>query len=102
MSHQPTSLAQERSISAAPDASSAPPGLVLVTGAGGFIGSHLVEDQLRRGARVRAMDLHLEALDHVVDDRLERIQRDVTDASSLDAAVAGVEVVFHLASKHLE
>ena len=30
---------------------------VLVTGAGGFIGSHVVRDQLDRGHRVRALDI---------------------------------------------
>lgn len=34
----------------------------LITGAGGFIGSHLVEDQLRRGHEVTALDIHTEVL----------------------------------------
>jgi nucleoside-diphosphate-sugar epimerase len=75
---------------------------VLVTGAGGFVGSHLAEDQLRRGLRVRALDLHLQALSGITDGRFERIEGDVTNATVLAQALAGVDVVYHLASKHLE
>ena len=37
---------------------------VLITGAGGFIGSHLVDSQLEKGLDVRAVDLHLDLLKH--------------------------------------
>src|SRR5438045_2827142 len=80
----------------------APVARVLVTGAGGFVGSHLVEDQLRRGRRVRALDLRLEALSELTEARLERIVGDVTSTTVIEQALAGVDVVYHLASKHLE
>ena len=37
---------------------------VLITGAGGFIGSHLVDSQLEQGHEVRAVDLYLDLLQH--------------------------------------
>lgn len=83
---------------------------VLVTGGDGFIGSHLVEALLRRGARVRAMALYNSFgswgwLDHPDPtlpagclDRLEVVMGDVRDAGCVDEAVAGCDAVFHLAA----
>jgi NAD dependent epimerase/dehydratase len=79
---------------------------VLVTGAGGFIGSHLVERLVREGAQVRAM-IHYNArgswgnLDFLPQDIQKNIEvypGDVTDASSVRTAVQGCETVFHLAA----
>ncbi len=79
---------------------------VLVTGAGGFIGSHLVEHLLQRGARVRAM-VHYDSrpgltnLDYASKDIRERIEvvaGDICDPFFLRQAVEGVQVVFHLAA----
>lgn len=75
---------------------------VLVTGAGGFIGSHLAERLVNEGAEVRAM-VHYNALgkagwlDHSpLRERMAIIGGDITDRDSVSAAVKGVEVVFHL------
>jgi dihydroflavonol-4-reductase len=76
---------------------------VLITGAGGFIGSHLVDSQLAQGHTVKAVDLHLERLAHVMEHpNLEVVKGDVTEPEQLSALVEGVDVVYHLASAHLD
>jgi len=73
----------------------------LVTGGAGFIGSHLVEELVRRGERVRVIDSlvtgHRENLGAVAD-RVEFVQGDLADAGVADAAAAGVEYVLHQAA----
>ncbi len=79
---------------------------VAVTGAGGFIGSHLVEALVRSGAHVialvhynsRADWGHLEQLPTETIERVTVVAGDVTDAFGVDRFVNGAEVVFHLAA----
>jgi dihydroflavonol-4-reductase len=76
---------------------------VLITGAGGFIGSHLVDSQLAQGYDVRAVDLHLDLLQHQsANPHLEALHGDITDENLLKKLVEGIEVVYHLASAHLD
>ncbi len=77
---------------------------MLVTGAGGFIGSHLTERLVQAGARTRAL-VHYNALgtwgwlDHSPHrEAIDVIAGDITDYHSVRAAVQGIEVVFHLAA----
>ncbi|TMQ50369.1 MAG: SDR family NAD(P)-dependent oxidoreductase [Candidatus Eisenbacteria bacterium] len=77
---------------------------VLVTGAGGFIGSHLVEQLVNAGARVRAL-VHYNALgmrgwleEVATGDAVEVVLGDVADSDSLDSAMRDCDVVFHLAA----
>lgn len=77
-----------------------------MTGAGGFIGSHLVEALVRTGTKVRALVRYNSAgrrgqLDDLPPDALrsvEVIAGDVTDVACVQTAVRGCEVVFHLAA----
>lgn len=76
---------------------------VLVTGAGGFIGQHLVTEQLRRGWEVTAIDLQTEALEPLRgNSHLEIVRIDFTNADAIRALLPGHEICFHLASAHLE
>ena len=77
---------------------------VLVTGAGGFIGSHLVERLVRDGHSVRALVRyngrddrgHLDHLAPEVQQALEVHRGDLKDPEAVRNAVAGREWVFHL------
>jgi nucleoside-diphosphate-sugar epimerase len=76
---------------------------VLITGAGGFIGSHLVDSQLEKDHYVRAVDLHVDRLSHHRDHpRLEMIKGDITDPQLVQRLVEGIDVIYHLASAHLD
>jgi len=76
---------------------------VLITGAGGFIGSHLVDSQLEHGHHVRAVDLHLDLLSHqAAHPRLQVIRGDITEKDIVQKLVEGIDVVYHLASAHLD
>ncbi|NCF65082.1 MAG: NAD-dependent epimerase/dehydratase family protein [Chloroflexi bacterium] len=77
---------------------------VLVTGAGGFIGSHLVQWLVRAGANVRAFVRYnsrgdsglLRLLDADDQRAVELISGDLRDVDAVYQAVAGCETVFHL------
>jgi nucleoside-diphosphate-sugar epimerase len=76
---------------------------VLITGAGGFIGSHLVDSQLAKGMRVTAFDLHTDRLNHAkTNSNLTIIEADMLDSSAVFTAVKGIDTIFHLASAHLD
>jgi dTDP-glucose 4,6-dehydratase len=77
---------------------------VLVTGAGGFIASHLVERLVREGAQVRVFTRYnsrndvgmLRWIPAEVFSHLEVLQGDLRDAEAVRTAVRGVDTVFHL------
>ena len=77
---------------------------ILVTGAGGFIASHLIERLLAEGAHVRAFVRYnsrgdvglLRLLPSEVFSQVEIIPGDLRDTEALRAAFQGVDTVFHL------
>ncbi|MFG2143276.1 SDR family oxidoreductase [Streptomyces sp. NPDC048696] len=73
------------------------PGLVLVTGATGYIGGRLVPELLDAGYRVRCVARTPEKLrDYPWVDRVEVVRADVTDAASTGAAMRGVDIAYYL------
>ena len=71
----------------------------LVTGGAGFIGSHLVDALLAAGWSVRVLDdFNTGNLANLPLDRIELVRGSVTEPGVVDQAVAGCEVVYHLAA----
>jgi nucleoside-diphosphate-sugar epimerase len=70
---------------------------VLITGATGLLGGHLIKELQERGEDVRALVLPVENADRLLKQGVEVVRGDVTDASTLGPAVKDIELVFHLA-----
>lgn len=79
---------------------------VLVTGADGFIGSHLTEELLEKGYEVKAFTMYNSFntwgwLDTLPKEKLEQIEifsGDIRDPNGVKEALVGVDAVFHLAA----
>ena len=79
---------------------------VLVTGADGFIGSHLTEELIKKGYEVKAFALYnsfntwgwLDSLPKEIMKNVEVFTGDVRDPNGVRTAMKGVEEVFHLAA----
>jgi len=69
----------------------------LVTGATGFIGSHLVEALLQKGVQVRCLVRKTSDLSWLKNLPIEVFRGNCNDKASLEEAVKGVDQVFHLA-----
>jgi CDP-paratose 2-epimerase len=86
---------------------SAQPARVLVTGGAGFIGTNLTVHLLRAGAHVRILDSlaragsrrNLDWLQHEFSERIEFVRADIRERAAVDAAVRGVDHIFHLAAQ---
>lgn len=79
---------------------------VLVTGADGFIGSHLTEELVKKGYEVKAFVFYnsfnswgwLDTLPKSIMNQVEVFCGDVRDSNGVKTAMKGVEQVFHLAA----
>jgi NAD dependent epimerase/dehydratase len=80
--------------------------VVVVTGADGFIGSHLVEELVAVGANVRAMVYYnsfnswgwLDTLSESVKSKITVIPGDIRDTYGVKSLIDGADIVFHLAA----
>jgi NAD dependent epimerase/dehydratase len=80
--------------------------IVAITGAEGFIGSHLTEELVRRGHRVRAMALYnmfsskgwLDTLAPDIAEHVDVVFGDVRDPGSVRSFIEGTSAVYHLAA----
>jgi dTDP-L-rhamnose 4-epimerase len=77
---------------------------ILITGGAGFIGSHVADELLREGFRVRALDalvdqVHEDGAPTYLDPDVELVVGDVRDRAALDRALDGVDGVVHLAAR---
>ncbi len=79
---------------------------IFITGAGGFIGSHLTEFLVKNGASVKALVHYnsrndigmLEFAEDGLKENIEVIAGDILDADFLEKASRGIDVIFHLAA----
>lgn len=79
---------------------------ILVTGADGFIGSHLVEELVKKGYKVKAFVYYnsfntwgwIDTLPFEIKEKLEIFQGDIRDPYGVKMAMKGCNAVFHLAA----
>ncbi len=70
----------------------------LVTGANGFTGSHLVKALNRRGDRVVGLVRKSSNLQRLANCQIDLVYGEISDRTVLEAAMVGMDVVFHLAA----
>ncbi|MBZ9936967.1 NAD-dependent epimerase/dehydratase family protein [Mesorhizobium sp. BR1-1-16] len=77
--------------------------LVLITGGGGFIGRHIIDELLERGWRVRVLDALIDQVHGSGHPQLpqdvELVKGDVRDPEAVSRALQGVDCVIHLAAE---
>src|SRR6266516_6890516 len=70
---------------------------VLITGATGLLGGHLIKELQQRNEQIRALVLPIENANSLLKQGVEVVRGDITDASTLASAVQDVDLIFHLA-----
>ena len=73
---------------------------VFVTGATGFVGSHVARALADQGADLRLLVRRTSRTDNIADLRAEIVDGDLRDPASIKKAVAGAEFVFHVAADY--
>src|SRR5450756_2219968 len=71
-----------------------------VTGATGFLGSHVARQLLSRGAELRLLVRPTSRVDNIADLPAERVVGDLRDLESLKTGMSGCEFVFHVAADY--
>lgn len=71
---------------------------ILLTGASGFVGGHMLQELLRQGHAVRALSRTEHSDLMLADAGAHPVRGELTDQASLDRAVQGVQAVFHCAA----
>ena len=74
--------------------------LVFLTGATGFVGSHVARALAAHGADLRLLIRSSSDLRNIQELRADRVVGDLRDAASLKKAVTGCEVIFHVAADY--
>jgi dihydroflavonol-4-reductase len=80
--------------------SAAAPATTLVTGAAGFLGSHVARQLVARGESVRVLLRPSSSNRAIADLSLEYVTGDLRDAASLERAMAGIRHVYHVAADY--
>jgi dihydroflavonol-4-reductase len=73
---------------------------VFVTGATGFLGSHVARVLLAQGAELRLLVRPTSDLRNIADLNAERVIGDLRDPASIEKALSGCEIVFHVAADY--
>jgi dihydroflavonol-4-reductase len=71
-----------------------------VTGATGFLGSHVARVLAEQGARLRLLVRSTSDLRNIADLNAERVQGDLRDPASIEKALAGCDALFHVAADY--
>ena len=74
--------------------------LTFVTGATGFLGSHVARALAAQGAQLRLLVRPTSDLRNIEDLNAERVQADLRDPASIEKALVGCEAVFHVAADY--
>jgi dihydroflavonol-4-reductase len=74
--------------------------LAFVTGATGFLGSHVARVLGERGAQLRLLVRPTSDLRNIADLNAERVEGDLRDPASIEKALAGCDALFHVAADY--
>lgn len=74
--------------------------LAFVTGATGFLGSHVARVLTEQGARLRLLVRTTSDLRNIADLNAERVEGDLRDLASIEKALAGCDALFHVAADY--
>ncbi|MFY9562347.1 MAG: hopanoid-associated sugar epimerase [Terriglobales bacterium] len=74
--------------------------LAFVTGATGFLGSHVARVLVQQGGRLRLLVRSTSDLRNIADLNADRVEGDLRDPPSMEKALAGCEALFHVAADY--